>query len=304
MMPEPMVEASRPRCASDGRIINAMSVDIEEYFQVGAFEKCIARADWDSLASRVDHATQIVLDLFAEKRVHATFFVLGWVAERQPRLMQRIVEGGHEVASHGYDHARVHLLDRLTFAADIARTKDILEQAAGIRVRGYRAPSFSIGARNRWALEELAAQGYAYSSSVYPIAHDHYGWPGAPRFAFQPVAAQPLVEVPMTTIKLGRHVLPCSGGGFFRLFPYALSRWMIRRVNQQEQQPAMFYFHPWEVDVDQPVQRQAPLKSRLRHYVNLHRMAAKIGHVLDDFHWDRVDRVFLPTTGSSLSVAA
>lgn len=304
MMPDTSIAVSPPRRGGDGRIVNAMSVDIEEYFQVGAFEKCITRSEWDNLASRVDYATRIVLDLFAEKQVQATFFILGWVAERQPRLMRHIVEGGHEVASHGYDHARVHMLDRMTFAVDIARTKDILEQASGARVQGYRAPSFSIGARNRWALEELAAQGYAYSSSVYPIAHDHYGWPDAPRFAFRPVATSELIEVPMTTIKLGNHVLPCSGGGFFRLFPYALSRWMIRRVNEQEKQSAMFYFHPWEVDVDQPVQHQAPLKSRLRHYVNLQHMAAKIGRALDDFHWDRVDRVFLKATDPLVRVAA
>jgi polysaccharide deacetylase family protein (PEP-CTERM system associated) len=256
------------RRASDGRIVNAMSVDVEEYFQVGAFEQTIKRDNWAQLESRVAYNTGLVLDLFAEKGVKSTFFTLGWVAERQPELIRRIVAEGHELASHGYQHDRVHTLTQEQFAADLIKTKRILEDIGGVEVVGYRAPSFSIGERNRWALDTLAQQGYRYSSSVYPIAHDHYGWPSAPRRAFRPVAGSPLIEIPVTTVRTMGKVWPCGGGGFFRLLPYSLSRWTIAKVNTQENQSAIFYFHPWEVDADQPVQRSAPLKSRMRHYVN------------------------------------
>jgi polysaccharide deacetylase family protein (PEP-CTERM system associated) len=292
------------RRAGNGAIINAMSVDVEEYFQVGAFENCITRSDWDQLPSRVAANTGAVLDLFAQRGVKATFFTLGWVAERHKPLIRRIVEEGHELASHGYEHDRVHSLTPAQFAADLARTKAILEDVSGQPVIGYRAPSFSIGARNLWALETLAAQGYRYSSSVYPIAHDHYGWPEAPRHAFQPVKSSPLVEIPVTTVRAFGRTFPCGGGGFFRLLPYALSRWTLRQVNEVDGQAAIFYFHPWEVDAGQPVQSQAPFKSRLRHYVNLDRMLGKIANALTDFHWDRVDRVFLPDAGAALKKVA
>ncbi len=290
--------------AADGRIINAMSVDVEEYFQVGAFESTIRRGQWPDLESRVAYNTGLVLDLFAAKKVKSTFFTLGWVAERQPALIRRIVDEGHELASHGYEHDRVHTLTPEQFAADLVKTKKILEDIGGVPVIGYRAPSFSIGERNRWALETLAAQGYRYSSSVYPIAHDHYGWPAAPRRAFLPVADSPLIEIPVTTVRAFGKVWPCGGGGFFRLLPYSLSRWTISRVNEQEAQSAIFYFHPWEVDPGQPVQSAAPLKSRLRHYVNLDRMLGKISNILDDFVWDRVDHVFLPNDSAAHKRAA
>jgi polysaccharide deacetylase family protein (PEP-CTERM system associated) len=292
------------RRAADGRIVNAMSVDVEEYFQVGAFEATIDRANWSELESRVAYNTGLVLDLFASKAVKSTFFTLGWVAERQPSLIRRIVEEGHELASHGYQHDRIHTLTPAQFAADLIKTKKILEDIGGVEVVGYRAPSFSIGERNRWALDTLAQQGYRYSSSVYPIAHDHYGWPSAPRRAFLPVKNSPLIEIPVTTVQALGKVWPCGGGGFFRLLPYRLSRWTIAQVNSREQQSAIFYFHPWEVDPDQPVQKNAPLKSRMRHYVNLEKMLGKISHVLDDFVWDRVDHVFLPTGTAAQSRAA
>ncbi len=286
---------------ADGRIINAMSVDIEEYFQVGAFENTIDRADWEKLASRVDYNTNVVLDLFAEKNVKATFFTLGWVAERNASLVRRIISEGHELASHGYDHVRVHQLTRQQFHADLNRTKKILEDASGERIRGYRAPSFSIGKQNLWALDTLAELGYAYSSSVYPIAHDHYGWPEASRWAFRPIEKSPLIEIPVTTARMFGKTRAAGGGGFFRLLPYALSRWAISRVNEKEGHASMFYFHPWEVDADQPFQAGAPLKSKLRHYTNLKHMRSKVARVLDDFHWDRVDSVFLDSDYTALA---
>jgi polysaccharide deacetylase family protein (PEP-CTERM system associated) len=274
-------------------IVNAMSVDIEEYFQVGAFERTIARDDWDGLASRVERNTQTVLDLYAEAGVKGTFFTLGWVAERHPGLIRRIVGEGHELASHGYAHDRVHMMAPEVFREDLRRAKAILEDTGGVRIQGYRAPSFSIGKANAWALEVLADEGYAYSSSVAPFGTDHYGWPGFPRFAHRPVPGSDLVEVPVTTVRAGGRTLAAGGGGFFRLLPYHFSRWAIAKVNQVERRPAVFYFHPWEVDPDQPRVAGAPLKSRLRHYTNLGVMAAKLRRVLSDFRWDRMDRVYL-----------
>ena len=270
-----------------------MSVDVEEYFQVGAFETTIARDSWDSRLSRVEHNTGSVLDLFAEHGVKATFFTLGWVAERRPGLIRRIVAEGHELASHGYAHDRVHGFSPEAFRADLRKSRALLEDAGGQAVRGYRAPSFSIGAGNSWALEVLAEEGYAYSSSIAPILHDHYGWPGAPRFAHRPVAGHPMVEVPVTTVRLGGRTFACGGGGFFRLLPYGFSRWAIRQVNDVEKQPAVFYFHPWEIDPDQPRVAGAPLRSRVRHYTNLGVMRAKLDRLLGEFRWDRMDRVYL-----------
>ncbi|QIQ88094.1 XrtA system polysaccharide deacetylase [Erythrobacter sp.] len=270
---------------------NGLSVDVEEWFQVGAFERVIGRGEWDGIASRVEGNVDFLIDLFAAAGVHATFFTLGWVAERQPALMRRIIDAGHEIASHGYDHARVFTLSRRAFAEDIARARRIIEDAAGVAVKGYRAPSFSIDARNPWAFEELAAQGYAYSSSVAPVVHDHYGWPEAPRFAFRPVAGSDLVELPVTTAMLGRRRVAAGGGGFFRVLPYGFSRWAIRQVNRVDERPAMFYFHPWEIDPGQPRVGNAPLRSRLRHYTGLEAMAGKLRRLLGDFAWGRVDAV-------------
>ena len=268
---------------------NALSVDVEDWFQVGAFERTIDRADWDGLTHRVEGNTGAVLDLFAQANVKATFFTLGWVAERYPALMRRIVEQGHEVASHGYDHARVFTFTPEEFRADLRKARAILEDAGGQAVTGYRAPSFSIDARTPWAHAILAEEGYAYSSSVAPIRHDHYGWPQSPRFAWKPVAGSPLVELPVTTARLGNRTLAAGGGGFFRLLPYAFSRWAIRQVNGQEGRPAIIYFHPWEIDPDQPRVADAPLRSKLRHYSNLSAMAGKLRRLTRDFAWTRVD---------------
>ena len=273
-------------------IVNAMSVDIEEYFQVGAFEDTIARDRWAEIGSRVEYNSGLVLDLYAAAGVKATFFTLGWVAERHPALIQRIVREGHELASHGYAHDRVTGFTPAQFRADLRRARGLLEDAGGVAVQGYRAPSFSIGKANAWALQMLADEGYAYSSSVAPIAHDHYGWPDAPRFAHKPVAGSDLIEVPITTARVGGRLMS-FGGGFFRLLPYAFAHWAMGQVNRREGQAAVFYFHPWEVDPDQPRVEGAPLRSRVRHYTNLGAMAGKLTKLLHNFRWDRMDRVFL-----------
>lgn len=268
---------------------NALSVDVEDWFQVGAFERTIDRSDWEGLTHRVERNTDAVLDLFAQAGVTATFFTLGWVAERYPALMRRIAEAGHEVASHGYDHARVFTFTPEQFRADLRKSRAILEDTSGQKVSGYRAPSFSIDPRTPWAHPILAEEGYAYSSSVAPIRHDHYGWPDSPRFAWKPVAGSELLELPVTTAKLGQRTLAAGGGGFFRLLPYGFSRWAIRQVNGQAQRPAIIYFHPWEIDPDQPRVAGAPLRSRVRHYTNLSVMAAKLRRLTQDFAWTRVD---------------
>jgi polysaccharide deacetylase family protein (PEP-CTERM system associated) len=270
---------------------NALSVDVEDWFQVGAFERVIDRADWDSLPRRVERNTDAVLALFEEAGVKATFFTLGWVAARHPGLIRRIAEAGHEVASHGWDHRRVHTLDAKAFRADLVQARAAIEDAAGAEVRGYRAPSFSIDHRTPWAHEALAAEGYAYSSSVAPIQHDHYGWPGAPRFAWRPVEGSDLVELPVTTFELGGRRYAAGGGGFFRLMPYALSNWAVARVNRREERPAIFYFHPWEIDPGQPRVPGAPLKSNLRHYTNLSGMRPKLLKLFRAHAWGRTDEV-------------
>jgi peptidoglycan-N-acetylglucosamine deacetylase len=270
-------------------IVNGLSVDVEDWFQVGAFENVIAREDWEDLACRVEGNVSRILDLFGAAGVKATFFTLGWVAKRCPQVIRRIADEGHEVASHGFDHARVFTIDPSKFAEDIRVTREILEDASGQAVTGYRAPSFSIDPRSPWAFDVLAAQGYKYSSSVSPIVHDHYGWRQAPRFAFRPVAGSELVEIPVTTALLGSRRLAAGGGGFFRVLPYAFSRWAIAQVNREDERPAVFYFHPWEVDLEQPRVSNAPLRSKLRHYTNLGRMEGKLSKLVREFEWGRMD---------------
>ncbi|MCL9981981.1 MAG: DUF3473 domain-containing protein [Erythrobacter sp.] len=272
-------------------IVNGLSVDVEDWFQVGAFENVIARGEWDGISTRVEDNVSRILDLFAEADVRATFFTLGWVARRHPKLIRRIAEAGHEVASHGYDHARVFTFDRKNFAQDIRKAREIIEDCSGEAVTGYRAPSFSIDHRTPWAFAELAEQGYAYSSSVAPVVHDHYGWPEAPRFAFRPLPWSSLIELPVTTAMLGGRRVAAGGGGFFRVLPYGFSRWAIRQVNRIEGRPAVFYFHPWEVDPDQPRVAHAPLRSRFRHYTGLAKMADKLGDLVREFHWGRMDLI-------------
>ncbi len=286
--PDALPERLREGAASKA-LANALTVDVEDWFQVGAFERVIARSDWDGLELRVERNVLCILEMFEQAGVKATFFTLGWVAERAPALIRQIAEAGHEVASHGYDHQRVFTFTPDEFRADLDRSRKLLEDAAGQKIIGYRAPSFSIDQRTPWAHAILAEQGYRYSSSIAPIAHDHYGWRDAPRFAFCPVAGSELIELPVTTVEVGARRFAAGGGGFFRLLPYALHRWAVDRVRHQDGEGANFYFHPWEIDAGQPRVPNAPLRSRLRHYARLGAMEAKIARLLDDYRWVRMD---------------
>ena len=270
---------------------NAMTVDVEDYFQVSAFENHISRNKWDSMPVRVDKNTNRILDLFAEHDTKATFFTLGWVAERYPELVKRICAEGHELASHGMSHLRVTSQTRDAFRQDIDGAKKLLEDLSGLQVKGYRAPSYSIGKANLWAHEELEEAGYVYSSSIYPVHHDLYGFPQAPRHMFR--CREKLLEIPITTLPVGKHNLPIGGGGYFRLYPYKFSQWAIRSVNENEKRPAIFYFHPWEIDPGQPRQKGAGLKSTFRHYLNLSKTEQRITRLLKDFNWGRMDHVYL-----------
>ena len=272
-------------------VINALTIDVEDYFQVSAFAPHIARQSWDSRECRVERNVGRILDMLAAHQITATFFTLGWIAERYPRLIRQIVAQGHELASHGYGHERASDLSQPAFLEDITRAKAILEAIGGVAVRGYRAPSFSIGAGNLWAFDSLLQAGYRYSSSIYPIRHDHYGMPDAPRYAH---AVRPgLLEVPISTLRVFERNFPSSGGGYFRLLPYALSRWMLKRINARERQSGVFYFHPWEIDAAQPRIPGIGWKTRFRHYVNIPRMEGRLERLLGDFKWGRMDHLFL-----------
>ncbi|NVM78342.1 polysaccharide deacetylase family protein (PEP-CTERM system associated) [Duganella sp. SG902] len=273
--------------------MNALSIDVEDYFQVSAFARHISRADWPRMPCRVERNLDLILRMLADHQVHATFFTLGWIAERYPALVRGIVAGGHELASHGYLHQRASEQTPADFYHDVTLSKNLLEQLGGQAVLGYRAPSFSIGAANLWALDSLQQAGYRYSSSIYPIRHDHYGMPHAPRFAWRPAGPAGLLELPVSTVRLLGRNLPAGGGGYFRLLPYAVSRWALRRVNSRDGQAGIFYFHPWELDPDQPVLAGIGLKTRLRHYLNLRRTEARIHRLLGDFRWGRIDHIFL-----------
>ncbi len=269
-----------------------MTIDIEDYFQVSAFENVIDRSDWERLPCRVEQNTDKALQLFSQHGVKATFFVLGWVAHRYPQLIKRIVEQGHELASHGWDHVRIIKMTKDEFREDIIKTKKLLEDLSGTEIKGYRAPSYSIGTKNLWALDILQETGHKYSSSIYPIHHDLYGMPDAPRFAFLPNDLD-LIEVPVTTTKVLGNNFPCGGGGYFRLLPYFWSKRAINKVNKVDKQASVFYFHPWEIDPEQPRQEGTNFKTKFRHYTNLSRMEKRLGRLLQDFDWDRMDNIFL-----------
>jgi polysaccharide deacetylase family protein (PEP-CTERM system associated) len=285
--------AARPLPAPGERIRNAMTCDVEDYFQVSAFAPYIDRDSWPTRECRVEANMERILAIYDRHGVKATFFTLGWIAERYPNMVKKIVAAGHELASHGYGHLRASDQTRAQFDNDIRSSKALLEDIGGQEVIGYRAPSFSIGHANLWALEALQEAGYRYSSSIYPIAHDHYGMPDAPRFAFYPHGPDGLLEVPVTTVNMLGRNLPAGGGGYFRLLPYALSRWMMQKVNREDRQPALFYFHPWELDPGQPRPEGLDAKSRFRHYVNIGRMESRLEQLARDFAWDRMDRIFL-----------
>jgi polysaccharide deacetylase family protein (PEP-CTERM system associated) len=278
---------------SDSRIRNAMTIDVEDYFQVSAFAGHISRESWPLLPCRVEKNVDCILALLSAADVKATFFTLGWIAERYPEMVRRIVSEGHELASHGYAHLRASDQTMSEFMDDVSRSKSLLEDIGGQVVSGYRAPSFSIGSDNLWALDVLLKAGYRYSSSIYPIKHDHYGMPNAPRFSFYPNGSDGLLELPITTLRFMQRNFPVGGGGFFRLFPYPLSRWLLQQVNTQDQQAGIFYFHPWELDPGQPRQQHIGLKTRFRHYVNLSRTENRLKALTRDFQWDRMDRIFL-----------
>ncbi len=272
-------------------ITNALTIDVEDYFQVSAFAPYIRREDWDARECRIERNVGRILDMLAARQTQATFFTLGWIAERYPQLVRRIVAEGHELASHGYGHQRASDLSRAEFTQDVTRAKQLLEDLAGAPVLGYRAPSFSIGTANLWAFDALAQAGYRYSSSIYPIKHDHYGMPDSPRFAYR--VASGMLEIPVTTLRMMNRNLPSSGGGYFRLLPYAVSRWMLQQVNRQDREAAIFYFHPWEIDAGQPRIPGIDAKTRFRHYLNLARMESRLHSLLADFRWGRMDRIFL-----------
>jgi polysaccharide deacetylase family protein (PEP-CTERM system associated) len=274
-------------------ICNAMTVDVEDYFQVSAFAPYIPRDAWPSIACRVEANIDRILALLDNENTKATFFTLGWIAERYPAMVGRIVANGHELASHGWAHHRVSDQEPDEFRDDVTRSKALLEDIGGQAVLGYRAPSFSIGRHNQWALGVLEESGYRYSSSIYPVQHDHYGMPDAPRFAYYPHDNGGLLELPITTTRLFSRNIPAGGGGFFRLWPYPVSRWFLHRLNRLEQRSAIFYFHPWEIDHQQPRQKGISIKTRFRHYYNLHRMEERIKALTRDFKWDRMDRIFL-----------
>lgn len=272
-------------------ITNALTIDVEDYFQVSAFAPHIARSEWNTRECRVERNVNAILDMLARRNTKATFFTLGWIAERYPQLVREIVEEGHELASHGYGHERASDQSEEAFFADINLAKIVLEDLTGVQVNGYRAPSFSIGTGNLWAFDCLVRAGYRYSSSIYPIRHDHYGMPDSPRFAYE--VRPGLMEIPITTLRVLNRNLPSSGGGYFRLLPYALSRWMLSRVNGHDRQSGVFYFHPWEIDPGQPRIAGISRKTRFRHYVNISRMESRLNRLLGDFKWGRMDEIFL-----------
>ncbi len=275
------------------QVVNAMTVDIEDYFQVAAFEECIPRVEWGQWPQRVERNTELVLEMLEQHDVKGTFFILGWIAERYPELVRRIAACGHEVASHGFGHERLSTLSPTRFRENVVRAKVLLEEIANTEVIGYRAPSYSIGSTTLWAYEELQRAGYRYSSSVVPMRHDLYGLPAAPRFPFFPEGTG-VVELPITTLEILGRNWPCGGGGYFRLFPYPYFRWGMRYVNTREQNPCVFYFHPWEIDTEQPRVPGVKLRNRVRHYLNLGAMRRKLDALLQDFRFDRMDRIFLP----------
>jgi len=272
--------------------VHAMTCDVEDYFQVSAFDGIVPRSRWTDVECRIPRNVDRALQLFADSGAKATFFALGWVAENYPQVIRRIVEEGHELASHGMSHLRVWSQNPDEFRADASRARELLEQVGGVSVTGYRAASWSIDKRTPWAHEILSEAGYKYSSSVYPVSHDHYGVPGAPRYPHV-VDGAGIMEIPPSTARiLGRNI-PVSGGGYFRLFPLSLSKRFIDQQQRNESHPYIFYFHPWELDPEQPRLTDASLKSRFRHYLNLERFEARLVNLLRSYRWGRMDEIYL-----------
>ncbi len=268
-----------------------MTVDVEDYFHVSAFESVINKNNWESMELRVERNTYRLLELFEQHNAKSTFFTLGWVAERCPQLIRAIVEQGHELASHGYAHKRALEMTKSEFFEDVSKSKDILEQISGTQVYGYRAPSFSVKDSNTWIYDVLVELGFEYSSSTYPIAHDLYGVPDWPRFKY--LREEGITEIPIPTVRKDDVNTGIGGGGYFRLYPYWMSQKRIERYLSEEKQPYSFYFHPWEIDAAQPKVAGASIKSKIRHYINLSRMEGKIVRLLEDYQWDTMRNVYL-----------
>jgi polysaccharide deacetylase family protein (PEP-CTERM system associated) len=290
-------QAVLPAAVAATRPLNAMTVDVEDYFQVSAFEPHVDRRDWRGFESRVCRNTERLLEIFARTDVRATFFVLGWVAEQFPALVRRIVAAGHELASHGFEHRLVYELDREAFRSDLRRARMALEAAGGVAVLGYRAPSYSVTSKSLWALDVLIEEGYVYDASIYPIHHDRYGIPEWCRHIHQ--IQRPggmLWELPGSTVRLFGTNLPIGGGGYFRLLPFGWTSRGFRQVNQDERQPAVFYLHPWEIDPDQP-RLQASALSRIRHYHNLAKTEERLVRLLSEFPFGSVREVLSSVDG-------
>lgn len=271
-------------------MIHCLSFDIEEHFQVSAFASPMRRRHWHQFESRVEKNAEKILDLLAHFEAQATFFVLGWVAERHPALIRRLVEEGHEVASHGYAHELIMAQTPSTFREDVRKAKRILEDIAGAPVLGYRAPSFSITSDTQWALPILAEEGYVYDSSIFPIVHDRYGLPGAKPWCHElTTSSGPLMEVPPSTVRVLGLRLPVAGGGYFRLLPYPVLERLLRKVEAQGH-PLVLYFHPWELDPEQP-KMNGSLFSQFRHYLNLDKTEERLRSLLADFKFAPVQKV-------------
>ncbi len=278
---------------TESSIVNALTIDVEDYFQVSAFEGTVSRAQWDGFESRVVRNTERLLEILDQASVKATFFVLGWVAVRCPGLVVRIADGGHEIASHGYDHRLIYEQTPAEFRDDVRRAKAELEATCGKAVLGYRAPSYSITERSLWALDVLVEEGYVYDCSIFPIHHDRYGIPDSPRHAYTIARSSgSLLEIPPATIAVAGMNLPVAGGGYFRILPYSWTRRGIRHLNEVENQPALFYVHPWEFDPAQP-RLDACWRSRLRHYTNLSGTEGRLRQLLQDFRFGSIGTVLL-----------
>lgn len=264
-------------------MVNALSIDVEEHFQVSAFESVIKVDRWEQHESRVENNTRLILDILEEKHIHATFFVLAWIAERHPKLIKAIHNKGHEVASHGYKHQRVYTQTPEQFRQETNRSKKILEDTIGHIIMGYRAASYSITSESLWALDILIEEGFSYDSSIFPVWHDRYGIPNAERFShIIRRKSGNILEYPLSTLRFGRMNVPVGGGGYLRLFPYSITKWAINQINTREQKPAIVYLHPWEVDPDQP-RIDGSFVSKFRHYVNLKKTENTVRNLLEDF---------------------
>ena len=277
-------------------MLNALTVDVEDYFHVQAFAEVISPNQWNHFPLRVENNTHRLLELFDRRKIRATFFVLGWVAERCPALIKEISTGGHEIGCHGFSHQMISRADKQVFRNDVQRAKSILEDLIGVEVNSYRAPSYSVTASTLWALEILHDAGFAIDSSIFPVLHDQYGIPDAPRFPhYRPLRdGRRIAEFPPSTLPAYGANIPVAGGGYFRLLPYSITAWAITRINQKESQPAMFYIHPWEIDPEQP-RIAASWRSRIRHYQNLHSAEEKLARLLDEFSWAPMSKVITAT---------